>query len=149
MRTCKRFLLWGALVSGGLILSGCRTVEEGTVIGAASGAVLGGVIGNNMHAHNAPVGAAIGAVVGGVLGNQMGRQQEQINQAQQQNAVLQAQVAQQAEAARTQTVWVRNSNGSRTPVRLTQASGGQWVGPKGEYYASMPSPEQLHSLYGF
>ena len=27
--------------------------------------------------------------------------------------------------------------------------GGQWIGPKGEYYGTFPSEEQLKSVYGF
>jgi hypothetical protein len=41
-------------------------------------------------------------------------------------------VVQQAPA--TETVWVENSNGSKTPVALRRTEGGMYVGPKGEYY---------------
>ena len=44
-------------------------------------------------------------------------------------------------------VWVRNDNGSLTSVRLTQRGPG-YVGPLGEYYAQMPTEEQLKALYG-
>jgi len=48
----------------------------------------------------------------------------------------------------TVTVWITNSNGSQTSVRLTRY--GRWyIGPRGEYYAQMPTNEQLRQAYGF
>jgi len=46
------------------------------------------------------------------------------------------------------TVWVRNSNGSQSPVELTR-SGPGYIGPRGEYYPEMPDNEQLRTVYGF
>lgn len=46
------------------------------------------------------------------------------------------------------TVWVRNSNGSQSPVQLTH-SGPGYIGPRGEYYPEMPNNEQLRMVYGF
>ncbi len=46
------------------------------------------------------------------------------------------------------TVWITNSNGSRTSVTLTR-EGPWYVGPRGEYYAGMPTNEQLRRAYGF
>ncbi len=45
-------------------------------------------------------------------------------------------------------VWITNSNGSRTAVTLTR-QGGYDIGPRGEYYAGMPTNEQLRLAYGF
>lgn len=45
------------------------------------------------------------------------------------------------------TVWLKNDNGSMTPVALTKKDGG-YVGPSGEFYPNMPTEEQLKSLYG-
>ena len=45
-------------------------------------------------------------------------------------------------------VWITNSNGSRTSVRLTR-EGPWYVGPRGEYYTDMPTNEQLRVVYGF
>jgi len=46
------------------------------------------------------------------------------------------------------TIWITNSNGSRTSVRLTRQ--GHWyVGPRGEYYETLPTNEQLRAIYGF
>lgn len=46
------------------------------------------------------------------------------------------------------TVWIRNSNGSRTSVTLTR-SGPGYLGPRGEWYANMPTENQLKMVYGF
>jgi hypothetical protein len=46
------------------------------------------------------------------------------------------------------TVWITNSNGSRTSVPLTRR-GGWYIGPRGEYYDEMPTSEQLRAAYGF
>ena len=48
----------------------------------------------------------------------------------------------------TVTVWVRNSNGSQTSVRLTRR-GSCYFGPRGECYTSLPTNEQLRVVYGF
>ena len=48
----------------------------------------------------------------------------------------------------TVTVNIQNSNGSLTPVTLHPV-GSQWVGPRGEYYDSMPTVGQLRPVYGF
>jgi hypothetical protein len=52
------------------------------------------------------------------------------------------------QVAMTETVWVRNSNASMTPVTLRRADNGMYVGPKGEYYMGLPNNEQLRQLYG-
>jgi hypothetical protein len=46
------------------------------------------------------------------------------------------------------TVWITNSNGSRTSVKLTRHGSG-YIGPQGEYYTGMPANEQLRMVYGF
>ena len=48
----------------------------------------------------------------------------------------------------TISVWITNSNGSRTSVRLTR-QGPWYIGPRGEYYTEMPTNEQLRVAYGF
>jgi len=45
------------------------------------------------------------------------------------------------------TVWITNDNGSLTAVTLTRCFPG-YIGPLGEYYATMPTEEQLKILYG-
>jgi len=51
-------------------------------------------------------------------------------------------------AAGTITVWITNSNGSRTSVRMTR-NGSGYLGPRGEWYAGIPTNEQLRVVYGF
>ena len=51
-------------------------------------------------------------------------------------------------AANTVVIDVQNSNGSYTPVTFTK-SGASYVGPRGEYYTSLPTQEQLRRIYGF
>jgi hypothetical protein len=46
------------------------------------------------------------------------------------------------------TIWVNNSNGSKTAVKLIQ-HGNSYEGPRGEWYTGMPTNEQLRSVYGF
>jgi hypothetical protein len=46
------------------------------------------------------------------------------------------------------TIWVNNSNGSKTAVKLIQ-HGGSYEGPRGEWYAGLPTNEQLRVVYGF
>jgi hypothetical protein len=48
----------------------------------------------------------------------------------------------------TVTVWITNSNGSQTAVKLTRSSPG-FTGPRGEWYPKMPTNEQLRMVYGF
>jgi hypothetical protein len=45
------------------------------------------------------------------------------------------------------TLWITNQNGSKTPVTLTPSNGG-FVGPSGEFYASLPTEGQLQAAYG-
>lgn len=115
---------------------GMSNQSTGTLGGAATGAVVGGIAGNNIDGINTGQGAVAGALVGGLIGNQMGRQQDQIN-------AMDARV-------NYQTVQVRNSNGSITPVQLRRGQGDQWVGQRGEIYNGMPSESQLRAAgYGF
>ncbi len=49
----------------------------------------------------------------------------------------------------TVTVWISNDNGSKSSVVLKKENEGPgYIGPKGEYYSSMPTEEQLRVLYG-
>lgn len=52
------------------VLGSCTATEQGTAIGAGTGAVIGGAVSNSWE------GAAIGAVAGGVAGALIGRSTE-------------------------------------------------------------------------
>lgn len=56
--------------------TGMNKTEKGAVIGATSGAVVGGIIGNksNNTAISAILGAAVGGTIGAVIGNKMDKQ---------------------------------------------------------------------------
>lgn len=76
-------LMTSTLIVGCEATKNANNQQKGTVIGAAGGAVIGGVIGNNVgNKKNTALGAIIGAVVGGVAGNYIGsrmdRQAEKI-----------------------------------------------------------------------
>jgi outer membrane protein OmpA-like peptidoglycan-associated protein len=72
-----------------MICTSCNTTkkmskqDKGVAIGSSGGAVLGGIIGNNVGkksntALGAIIGAVIGGVAGGVIGNKMDKQAEEI-----------------------------------------------------------------------
>jgi outer membrane protein OmpA-like peptidoglycan-associated protein len=74
------------------LLTGCKTIQntnstqKGAGIGVAAGALLGGIIGNNVgKGGNAVLGAVIGAAVGGgtgaIIGNKMDKQARKISEA--------------------------------------------------------------------
>jgi len=47
----------------------------------------------------------------------------------------------------TITVWITNTNASRSPVVL-KIDGPWYIGPRGERYSSLPTEHQLRPLYG-
>jgi len=80
------------MISVGTIFTGCESVkntnntQRGAVIGAAGGAIIGGILGNNLGkggkgAQGAVIGAVVGGVAGGVIGNKMDKQARQIDEA--------------------------------------------------------------------
>ncbi len=64
------------------LLGGCAmTQNERTAVGAVSGAVVGGVIGHQIHGKNGRyVGAVLGALAGGAIGRYMTQQQQDLQQ---------------------------------------------------------------------
>jgi len=140
----RTVLTVAAVAAAVLMQTGCGTTgptptQQSTAIGTGVGAALGAILGNNLGGsrNDRELGIAAGALAGGLLGHQMGTQKEmqnQVNSMQQQQFIT--------------TVWVENSNGSKTPVQLRQTDGGQYVGPRGEYYTTMPSSDQLRKVYG-
>ena len=137
----KKFGAAGVAVAVALV-SGCMTTESekstaaGGLLGAGAGAVLGHNLGDGSGKDRA-LGAAAGAVAGGLIGNQMGKTKE-----------MQGQINAVQDAQNTLSVWITNANGSKTQVLLRKSAGGQYVGPRGEFYDSMPTEEQLRKVYG-
>ena len=86
------FLIVGALLAGcksaqkgqtsGNNKTGMNKTEKGAVIGASSGAVVGGIIGNRSKntALGAILGAAVGGTVGAVIGNKMDKQAKKMEE---------------------------------------------------------------------
>lgn len=81
-----------SLFLGTSLFTGCKTIQnanntqKGTGLGVAAGALLGGIIGNNVgKGGNAVLGAVIGAAVGGgtgaIIGNKMDKQARKITEA--------------------------------------------------------------------
>jgi len=73
------------VLAGLAVSSGCASLnkkETGAIIGAGSGAVVGGVIGraNGSTAKGAIIGAAVGGTAGAVIGHQMDQQAKEIQQ---------------------------------------------------------------------
>jgi osmotically inducible lipoprotein OsmB len=138
-------LLLIAVTISTVFIPGCDTAgKSGTLIGAGAGALAGQAIGGNTT--GTLIGAGVGAVGGYIVGNEMDKsnaqKQQQITAPQQQtyNAP--------ASEANTVTVWVNNSNGSQTAVKLTRKGDGSYTGPKGERYQAMPTEQQLKQAYG-
>ena len=124
-------------VSAGLF-TGCETEAQnsvllGTMIGAGAGALLGGDT----------EGALIGGAIGGGVGLMAGKDAEQKKA----NQATQRQIDDLRAEQGIVTVWITNSNGSKTEVRLRK-SGSGFKGPRDEYYDSMPTKEDLYKLYG-
>jgi uncharacterized protein YcfJ len=119
---------------GVLVFAGCATeAQTGAATGAVVGTGLGAVAGKGK-------GAVIGGVGGAAVGYMIGNEMDKSKAAREREAAYQE--------ATTYVVNVQNSNGSITPVTLHRA-GGEWIGPRGERYLSLPTAEQLRPVYGF
>lgn len=134
------------MLVGMLFSTGCATPQyqqnqnawNKGLIGTGLGAGTALIIANNSHgAFNRGEAAAAGGAIGGLVGYLLGSQQDQVN----------AQMGAVNEMASTIVVNVVNSNGSTTPVVIRRV-GNQYMGPRGEYYNSVPTADQLKS-YGF
>jgi len=118
-----------------IFTAGCESdAQTGGAIGALAGAGIGQLAGGDTE--STLVGAAVGGGVGYVVGNEQDKKK------------MKDQIQTTGEAANTVTVNIVNSNGSITPVVLRR-QGNYYVGPRGEQYSSLPTPEQLKPVYGF
>ena len=117
----------------------CATNEgTGTLVGAGTGAALGGIIGNNVGSGHSTTGMLLGAAAGGLVGNRVGASQDSANAAHA-----------EAERANTATVYIRNRNGSTRPITLRRVQGNIWQGPQGEQYNGVPTSRQLETMYAY
>jgi uncharacterized protein YcfJ len=132
-------LLVVAVSVGMVFLVGCESEgQTDALVGSAAGAGIGAIIGNQ--SGKAGQGALIGGAVGGGTGYIIGSEKDKKK--------TQADVDNLRQEMNTVTVNITNSNGSVTPVVLRKQGVG-YVGPRGEYYNNLPTPEQLKPVYGF
>lgn len=128
---------------GFLMISGCENETQNKAAwGAAIGAGVGQLVGGDTK--GTLIGAGIGAGVGAAVGHSEDQKAKQ-----QQYSQPGTQSSYQPADANVVTVWVTNSNGSKTPVKLTRRADGGYTGPKGEVYDLLPTVEQLKAAYGF
>jgi hypothetical protein len=118
-----------------LVVAGCESdAQTGALIGTAAGAGIGQLAGG--HTESTLIGAAVGGGIGYILGNEQDKQKTE------------AEMAGLRHEMNSVTVHVTNSNGSIIAVKL-QKSGPGYIGPRGEYYPTLPTEEQLRPVYGF
>jgi hypothetical protein len=129
-------ILAAIVVSLGLaFLVGCESdAQTGALIGTAAGAGVGQAIGRDTK--STLIGAGVGAAGGYMVGNEQDKKKTK------------TEMGELRQEMNTVTVNVTNSNGSVTPVTLRKQGVG-YVGPRGEYYSSLPTSKQLKPVYGF
>lgn len=124
-----------AVSMGSIFIIGCQSdAQTGTAIGALAGAGIGQLAGGDTEA--TLIGAAVGGAAGYFIGNEGDKEKaraEREDLRQDMNTVL---------------VKVTNSNGSIIQVPLKKQGVG-YVGTRGEYYATLPTEDQLRPIYGF
>ncbi len=127
-----------------LTATGCESdAQTNALIGGAVGAGVGQAIGRDTE--GTLIGAGVGAGVGYVIGAQSDKKKAE---QQRQQEVYSQPAHPPAPTTMTETVWITNSNGSKTSVVLRK-EGNYWYGPKGERYDTKPTEEQLRNVYGF
>jgi hypothetical protein len=124
-----------ALVVGlTLLTAGCGSDAGNTaLVGTAAGAGIGALAGGGK---GALIGGAVGGGTGYVIGNESDKKKTQ------------QEIASVRAEQDTVTIWITNSNGSQNSVRLRKDGPG-YIGPRGERYPSLPTEDQLRSVYGF
>jgi len=124
-----------AVSLGSALIVGCQSdAQVGSAIGALAGAGIGQLAGGDTEA--TLIGAAVGGTAGYLLGNESDKENaraERCGLRREMNTVL---------------VKVTNSNGSIIRVPLRKQGVG-YVGTRGEYYATLPTEDQLRPVYGF
>lgn len=141
-------LLTAGIIANSVFLGGCeKKWQTGTLAGAGAGALIGQAAGGNTQA--TLIGAGVGALAGGIVGGVMDKNDEKKADEAKKTTPQPAATAPAASPdANTTTIWLTNSNGSQTPVRLVRNPDGTYTGPKGEVYTQLPTPEQLKPVYG-
>jgi len=118
-----------------LVIAGCESdAQTGALIGTGAGAGIGQLAGGDTE------GTLIGAAVGGGIGYLLGNEGDKKAAAAERDSLRYT--------MNTETVHVTNTNGSIIAVNL-QRNGPGYIGPRGEYYPTLPNQEQLRPVYGF
>ena len=121
--------------SGLIFIAGCQEgAQSGTLLGTLIGAGVGQLAGGDTEA--TLIGAAVGGGAGYIFGNESDKEKTQ------------TQIYSLRDEMDTVTVNVTNSNNSVSRVRLRKHGIG-YVGTRGEYYAKLPTEDQLRPIYGF
>ncbi|MHC4624212.1 MAG: glycine zipper domain-containing protein [Planctomycetota bacterium] len=127
-------LVIAAVNLGLALVGGCESdAQTGAAIGAAAGAGIGQLAGGDTES------TLMGAAVGGGAGYIIGNERDKKKAAAERDAIRQD--------TNTVTVNITNSNGSVSQVKLRKQGVG-YVGPRGEYYNTLPTEDQLKPLYG-
>ena len=122
----------------GLTTVGCKSdAGTGALIGTGLGAGIGALAGRSTEA--TLIGGAVGGGAGYLIGNEGDKKKER--------ARTDSQIQQLRNEANTEVVNITNSNGSISQVTLSRQGTG-FVGPRGEFYQSLPTGEQLKGVYG-
>ena len=129
-------ILMAVAVSLGLTFAaGCESdAQTGAGLGALAGAGVGALAGGDTES------TLIGAAVGGGAGYMIGNEGDKKKAAADRDSIRQE--------MNVVTVNVTNSNGSIIQVPLRKQGVG-YVGTRGEYYATLPTQDQLRPVYGF
>ena len=129
-------ILMAVAVSLGLaFVAGCESdAQTGALLGTGVGALAGQAIGGDTEA------TLIGAAVGGGAGYMIGSERDKKK--------TKAEIDALRQDMNIVTVNITNSNGSVSQVLLRKQGVG-YVGPRGEYYNTLPTEEELKPIYGF
>ena len=129
-------ILMAVAVGLGLaFVAGCESdAQTGALLGTGVGALAGQAIGGDTEA------TLIGAAVGGGAGYMIGSERDKKK--------TKAEIDALRQDMNTVTVNITNSNGSVSQVLLRKQGVG-YVGPRGEYYNTLPTEEELKPIYGF
>jgi len=129
-------ILMAVAVGLGLaFVAGCESdAQTGALLGTGVGALAGQAIGGDTEA--TLIGAAVGGGGGYIIGSEQDKKKTK------------AEIDALRQDMNIVTVNITNSNGSVSQVLLRKQGVG-YVGPRGEYYNTLPTEEELKPIYGF
>jgi len=121
------------------LVSGCESdAQTGAALGTLAGAGIGQLAGRDTE--STLIGAAVGGGAGYMIGSERDKKKTK--------AETKAEIDSLRQEMSTVTVNITNPNGSITQVKLRKQGVG-YIGPKGEYYSTLPTEEQLRQAgYG-